>query len=359
MNKLSEISRGYIDLAPSRRAFLLYGLVFVVITCSRYSFLRFRIPLFELGSILPDTGVFLCYLWIILFLDEFLVLFGKSGLFSRFVKTVKRASLYVIAVYALVALLLAINGISIQQVSIVPARIVAKSKHKYWASSYGSILVEEQGATRVRREILLFFPSETQLFVGEDVEIVMRKGIFFCNRVLAVRRDMEKYYGKMLKAAPDSLVALKGLVLVCSEQGRFDEAKKWYSLYAGKNSDEDGIGTTLSRRMIDAGQYAQSAQFLEELIRKDRGYENLYTLGYALAWAGDKDGAAAYLHEAVKLDPTDYRALYSLGYVYMDTGQLTAAKKAWEAVLALTPHFPEVEKNLRKIDRELAVQQKI
>jgi cytochrome c-type biogenesis protein CcmH/NrfG len=59
------------------------------------------------------------------------------------------------------------------------------------------------------------------------------------------------------------------------------------------------------------------------------------------------------LTEATELDPADYRAFYSLGYVYRDTRQFTQARQAWETVLTLIPNFPEVEANLRDIEQHL------
>ncbi len=80
-----------------------------------------------------------------------------------------------------------------------------------------------------------------------------------------------------------------------------------------------------------------------------RDYETLYLYGYALAWANKKFDAEKYLSEATLLDPTDYRAFYSLGYVYRDTGRPAEAKKAWQTVLKLMPHFPEIENRLRSL----------
>jgi Flp pilus assembly protein TadD len=80
-------------------------------------------------------------------------------------------------------------------------------------------------------------------------------------------------------------------------------------------------------------------------------HDVLYMLGYALAWAGEKDEAEKYLIEATELDPTDYRAFYSLGYVYRDTSRYERAKEAWAKVLKLFPNFPEVGNNIRSIEK--------
>lgn len=346
---------GYLrNMNPTRRAFALYSTVFIVIACSDFLFMRYRIPLFEHNAFLPETGTFLLYLWIILFLDEFLFILQSNNLLSTIVGVVKRVSLVIIGVYALTALLLAINGISARPVNIKTAKIAMMSQPYRGAWNYGKVLIGGWDASGGRREILVASYDESTLYAGQDVEIVLRKGVLFLDRVLEIRQDMEKYYGKMLKAAPDSQVALKGLVLISANKGRFDEALKWYGIYVEKSGDHDGIGLEVGRRMIEAKQFGRAAEFLKEVVEREREYENLYTLGYALAWAGEKLEAEKYLREATELDPADYRAFYSLGYVCRDTNQLEKARQAWTTVLSLLPHYPEVEKNLQEVEQRLA-----
>lgn len=337
---------------PVRRIINLYSTVFVIITLSNYSFMRYRIPLYEYFAFLPDIGVFLLYLWIILLLDEIFYLFEKSGALTAIIGKVKFTSLAFVAVYAAAALLLAVNGIGMLSVKTNSAKIVAVSNPYSGSWNNGSVRVEEWEGAGGRRKILLTSREREKVFVGQEVEVVLRKGILFLNQVLEVRQDWEKYYDHMLKAAPDSIVASRGLVYVYMDKERFDEAQKWYARYAEKG-DHDGVGTQLAQRMIDNRLYGRAVILLKDLIKEERSYENLYTLGYALAWAGKKQEAAIYLQEATEFDPADYRAFYSLGYVYRDTHNYAKAKQAWENVLELIPQFPEVEKNLQDIERKL------
>jgi len=352
LRRLTGLIRRYRGLDPAQRTAARYAIVLVVICWANYSFVRFRIPLYAYSAFLPDAGVLLLYLWLILWLDELLALFQSGGLLAMLIGKVKRASLALVAVYASAALLLAVNGISTRSVTIRPAKIVATANPYRGSWNHGTVLVAEGDGAGDRREILLASRQEKALYAGEDVEVVLGRGALFLNRVLEVRRNLEKYYRHMLGAAPDSLIALKGLVYVYAGRGNFDEAQRWYIRLAEKGGDGE-IGTQLAQRMIDARQYGRAATLLKDLIKEDRGYDNLYTLGYALAWAGEKQEAAIYLQEATELDPADYRAFYSLGYVYRDTRQFAKAKQVWTTVLKLIPHFPEVEANLREIERSL------
>lgn len=354
MKGMSDIVAHLRDMNPRRRIFGLYSTVFMVIIWSDFLFMRFRIPFFEHNAFLPETGTFLLYLWIILFLDEFLFILQSNNLLAAGIGVVKRASLVVVGVYALAALLLAINGISNQPVRSKTVRISEATNPYRRSWNYGKLLMDGWSTNGTRREILLASSEEAALYAGQDVEVVLRKGVLFLDRVLEVRQDLEKYYAKMLQAAPDSQVALRGLVLISAEKGRFDEALKWYGIYAEKSGDHEGIGLELGRRMIDAKQFTRAAVILKEVVQREREYENLYTLGYALAWAGEKLEAEKYLREATELDPMDYRAFYSLGYVCRDTNQLGKARQAWATVLSLLPHYPEVEKNLQEVEQRLA-----
>jgi len=354
MKKFPDLIRRYLDLTPARRTAARYSFILTVITFSNYSFVHNRIPILEHNAFLPDAGVFLLYLWILLLLDEFLFLFQSCSVLAAVVGVVKRVSLAVIAIYAFAAAILAVNGLGSHPMTIRPARIATMSSPYRGSWNYGTLTVDGWDGAGGRREILLLNYEESLLYAGENVEVVLGRGALFLDHVLEVRQDWEKYYGKMLKAAPDSLVGLKGLVNVYTERGKFDEAIKWHALYAEKAGNDD-VGINLARHIIDARQYSRAAVLIKEMIRTNRSYDNLYTLGYALAWAGEKEEAATYLKEATELDPADYRAFYSLGYVYRDTRQYDKARQAWETVLTLVPHFPEVEGKLMEVKAVMTV----
>jgi len=344
------------EFDPVRRAKYLYGMVLSVITLANLVFVHCRIAVWELSAFLPETGAFLLYLWIILFLDEFVWVLQANKHLAYLVGSLKRLGFFLVALYALAALALVVNCLSLEPVRTKQVKAVALSDPYRGTWGYGQMLVAGWDDRGRRREIPLLSPEEASLYAGQDVEVVVRKGILSLDRVLEVRQDWKGYYRKMLRAIPDSPVAVKGLVLTCMERSELSEAQRWYTMLEERNADDDGVGTRLAQRMIEARQFAPAAALLERIVLKDRSYENLYTLGYALAWAGEKREAEKYLSEATALDPTDYRAFYSLGYVCQDTNQLKKAEQAWSAVLKLMPHFPEVERNLQSVKQRLATQ---
>jgi tetratricopeptide (TPR) repeat protein len=157
----------------------------------------------------------------------------------------------------------------------------------------------------------------------------------------------------MLQVDPDSKTAIKGLTVAYSKRNQLEEALKWYGIYTARYTNDDNVGFNWGCRLVEGRQYSQAVTVLSKAIEENRTYKNLYMLGYALAWAGEKYEAEKYLREASEIDPTDFSAFYSLGYVYYDTGRYTQAKEAWSTVLTLMPHFPEVESNLKMVEKKI------
>ncbi len=353
MKENSVLFRYYQNLNPFWKNAALYSFVFSIIAWANYTFMRYRVVENALFSLLPDAGTIMMYLWLILFFDEFLYILKSFDSLAVIIRKIKMFSFAFIALYALMAFALLINRTSITPVTIKSSKIVSLSSPRSGEFNYGKMTVEGWDDKSTTRNILLTSREATDLYAGEDVEIVTRKGVLFLDRVLEVRRDMEKFYTKMLKAAPDSKVAIRGLIDINAQKSRFDEAVKWYGTYIAKFPDDDKVGYGLGWRLVEGKRFGEATVVLKKVIETDRDYDNLYFLGYALAWAGMKYEAEKYLREATELDPTDFRAFYSLGYVYNDTGRYEKAKESWSMVLRLMPRFPEVENNLKTIEQRI------
>jgi hypothetical protein len=332
----------------------MYGAIFALVGWANYTFIHYRITGNALLSLLPNTGVLMMYLGIILFFDEFLYVLQSRNSLSVVVNKIKKVSVVIVAVYALMALALRINGISMLPTTIKLTKIIAISNPYRGSGNFGKMIVQDWDDTGGGRDILLASREEASLYAGENVEVVLRSGILSLQRVMAVRKDMVKFYMKMLQVDPDSKAAIKGLTVAYSQRNQLEEAMKWYEIYTERFTDDDNVGFNWGSRLVEGRQYSQAVTVLSKVIEKKRTYKNLYMLGYALAWSGDKYEAEKYLREASGIDPTDYSAFYSLGYVYYDTGRYAQAKEAWSTVLKLIPYFPEVESNLKMVDKKIA-----
>jgi hypothetical protein len=354
MTVFPTILRYYKNLSPIRRITVTYGAVFSLVGWANYTFVRYRITGNALLSLLPDTGVFLMYLWIILFFDEFLYVLQTRNSLAAAIKKIKEVSFVIIAIYALTALVLRINGISFLPTTTKSAKLIVISKPYRGSGHFGKVTVQDWDDANGRRDILLASRDEASLFNGENVEVELRRGILGFERIIEVRKDMVKFYTKMLQVDPDSKNAIKGLTIAYSRRNQLEDALKWYGVYTERFTHDDNIGFNWGIRLIEDRQYSHAVTVLRKVIEKNRTYKNLYLLGYALAWAGEKYEAEKYLREAAKIDPTDYSAFYSLGYVYYDTGRYSQAKEAWSTALLLMPNFPEIESNLKMVEKKIA-----
>lgn len=331
--------------------FLTYPVVFTVVLWGNSIFAHYRIIGNVIFTLMPLVAALTMYLWIIFLADEFLHFLESHGPILFMIKKLKIGSFIMICFYALIASALWLNGISLEPVITKTTKIISISSVNTGTFNYRHLTVAPWDNEMATRNILLTDADEADLYTGEETEIFVRRGILSFNRVLEIRPDMEKYYFKMLKAAPDSKVAIGGLINLYSKRNEFDLALEWYDKLVTKFPAEYEIGFDLAGKLVDAKRYRQAVTVLRQVVEVKKDYEILYMLGYALAWAGEKDEAEKYLILATELDPTDFRAFYSLGYVYRDTGRYLKAKEAWAKVLQLLPNFPEVQNNIKSLDK--------
>jgi Flp pilus assembly protein TadD len=248
-----------------------------------------------------------------------------------------------------VALALWVNSASSAPLADIPARIVSIRTIDLGPVVYRAVALEALDNTPGQQLILGNTQDQRTLYAGQDVRVIGRRGILGLTRVLQVHQDMEKYYLRMVEAAPHARVALERLVGIYGEDGKFTQAIAWDATLRARYPDEYERTLWLGQRLSDAKRFAEAITVFRHAAAVSRGYEVLYSFGYALAWGGKRDEAAEILHEATVADPTDWRAFYSLGYVYSGLGRYAEARVAWTKVLELLPHFPEVEQNLRQL----------
>jgi tetratricopeptide (TPR) repeat protein len=333
--------------------FLTYPVVFAVILWGNSIFTGYRVMGNAIFTLMPLVAALNMYLWIIFLADEFLHFLESHGRVLFMIKKLKIGSFVIICFYALVASALWLNGISLEPVITKTAKIISLSSVNTGMLNYRHLTITSWDNESGTKNILLTDRDEADLYAGEDTEIFVRKGILSLNRVLEIRPDMERYYFKMLQAAPDSKVAIGGLINLYSKRNEFDLALEWYDKLVTKFPAEYEIGFDLAGKLVDAKRYRQAVIVLRKVVEVKKDYDVLYMLGYALAWAGEKEEAEKYLILATDLDPTDFRAFYSLGYIYRDTGRYPKAKEAWSKVLRLLPNFPEVENNMKSIEKDI------
>jgi tetratricopeptide (TPR) repeat protein len=326
------------------------GVLFSLFLWSNHIFLNYRVAGNIIFAFMPIMGSITMYLWVILVADEFLLL-ESSERISRIIKNLKLLCFTISILYGAMALALWVNGMSHSPSVSKRTKIVSTWGIDMGPLSYSHLTIASWDGDLNPRKILSSDKDDPGLYAGGDIEILLKEGTLSLNRIIAIKQDMEKLYMKMLKAGPDSKVAIAGLVEIYSKRKDFGKALEWFDQLYDKYPAEADVGQDLASRLVDSRKYEQAAEVLKKLVETKRDYEVLYLLGQTLARAGKKDEAEKYLEEAKQLDPTDFRAFYLLGNVYRDAGRKEEAKEAWTQVLELYPNFAQAEKNIASLEK--------
>ena len=326
------------------------GVFFSIFLWANHIFLHYRVAGSFIFAFMPIIGSITMYLWVILVADEFLLLEGSERI-SRIIKYLKHLCFGIIILYGAVALAFWVNGMSSSPSVGKKTRILSGSDINMGLQSYRHLTIGSWDGDPNPKTVLSSDKDDPGLCTGGDVEIILTEGMLSLQRIVGIKQDTEKFYMKMLKADPDSKVALAGLAEISSKKKDYGKAVEWFDQLYDKYPAEADIGRDLAVRLFDSRNYDQAAEVLKKLVETKRDYETLYLLGQALARAGKKDEAEKYLAEAKQLDPTDFRAFHLLGYVYRDTGRNEEAKEAWTRVLELNPSFAQAEKNIGSLEK--------
>lgn len=75
-------------------------------------------------------------------------------------------------------------------------------------------------------------------------------------------------------------------------------------------------------------------------------------VGFVHLRAGQLPDAIASLREAVAIDPLDWYAYYLIGLAYRRSGEVEAAREAWERTMSLRPGFQRAYEQLRELDAQ-------
>jgi tetratricopeptide (TPR) repeat protein len=326
------------------------GVLFSLFLWANHIFLNYRVAGNMLLAFLPILSSITMYLWIILMADEILLLEGSERI-SRIIRNMKHLCFGMAIFYGGLALALWVNGMSHSPTVSKKAKIVSLSDVDIGLQSYRQLTIAGWDADPNPRTILSSDKDDPGLHASGDIEILLNEGALSLHRVVAIKQDTEKIHLEMLAADPDSKVALAGLVEIYSRRRDFGKAQEWFDQLYDKYPTEADIGQDLAGRLVDNRKYEQAAEVLKKLVETKKDIELLVPLGQALVRAGKKDEAEKYLEEAKQLDPTDFRALYLLGYVYRDTGRKEEAKEAWTQVVKLCPNFAQAEKNIETLSK--------
>lgn len=174
---------------------------------------------------------------------------------------------------------------------------------------------------------LLLDPENTPLglFLGEH--------FFFDGRRTLARHYLEQ----ASTAAPDNEVAALMLGVLCGDEGETDSAREHFerALRLRKNSFVAHYG--LGRLYAVEGDFERALAHFKRALALNPSAEMHYLVARTQALAGRADVAERHLRKAVDLDPHYDAALYHLGLVYLDRGDLRRARQYFRAAAEANP----------------------
>lgn len=202
----------------------------------------------------------------------------------------------------------------------------------------------------------IFVHSEEEriLWVKEPVVIKVHQGALGIPWIAQIENDEEVYSRQVLKLLPNAAEAHKRLVQYYYDRKRWgegtSEAIEYLKIYPNDHDMAITWAGELGRHFEDR----RAVGLLEPLVAHRPDYRLLHTYGWQLHKSGNGMRAVEVLKGAVTLDPGNWSAYYSLGYVYQRLGRQRDALEAFEKLLTLHPHYPEIQQEITQLRQSIA-----
>ncbi len=204
-------------------------------------------------------------------------------------------------------------------------------------------------------ERVLLRPGEDrELWSGQRVILRLRWGYLLIPWVVAIERDDEAYYRRIIEHIPTAARAWKDLIALYLQRNQWAEATATTRDYlAIFPNDVDFAGSVASGLGV-IEHPAEVRAVLETVLDQQPDYFVYALAGFALCRTGDPERGLPLLEAAIRLDPANHLAYEGLGIVYVDLGRLADAERMYEAALARNPNLPHVAAGLAELRRKWA-----
>lgn len=153
-------------------------------------------------------------------------------------------------------------------------------------------------------------------------------------------------YDELLVQYPDESAVMRGIGVLCVQQGRLEEAESW--LRRATESDPDhargwndfGEALRLLGRADEAVTAYRHALGLQPIL-----IEAMNNLAVVLAGQGCLDEAGHWLAQAIEAAPDDPYPYNNLGVIFEAQGQADKALRCYEDAVKRKPDFMEATEN--------------
>jgi tetratricopeptide (TPR) repeat protein len=147
---------------------------------------------------------------------------------------------------------------------------------------------------------------------------------------------MQQSFGRLMAVHPESVRAREMQAQSLLGQGRADLAEPRFRSLLQAQADLPGIHLALAKILTGRGDLEGAEKELRaEAVRTPGNSEAAWRLGAVLLKKGDSKAAVAELERSDKLKPDMLETLNDLGTAYQLEGQLEAAEKTFERMIAI------------------------
>jgi len=227
--------------------------------------------------------------------------------------------------------------------------------------------------------------------------------VYYSNAGDAYRRlrkwsESIQFYQKALAITPNDDIANNSLGLVYFEQGKYEEAKKYYLEAIGRNPEpvyfvNMGLALVMQNKLDEGIQYYENALMInsenasahaelawaklskyyaegskekmlleealthyKESLRIDPnqlGYFHYCGLGEVYSQNRDWDKAIEYYEKSIELGPNHSRAYNGIGNVYFAKGEYPKAREYYQKALESNPNYAIYAENIGRCHKQL------
>ena len=165
--------------------------------------------------------------------------------------------------------------------------------------------------------------------------------------VLPAWKDSETLYRHMIAGSPVSPWPCNGLADTLAEQGRSDEAVRWYNQALKLFPAYPQANCNLASELITRGDLTGAIEHATRaLSEQPRSAKAAYNLGTALLLQGRAGEAIAPLRQALELKWCSADAYNNLGAALFQQGHPTEAVEQFRRALAVDPNHANARANL-------------
>ena len=186
----------------------------------------------------------------------------------------------------------------------------------------------------------------------DDLEFNLLLGLAYSNT--GKTDDAIALLDPLVEAEPDYFETRFNLAAAYAQAGRYSEAAEQYKQAMRLDPENDSARLFAAKALIKSNRHQEALEVFtntSELL--DNEFDLYFVRGLAFRGVGNFEQAAADLHRATEIRPTDAEAQSHLGFVLSRQGKLEQARKHLELAKNLNPKLRDTRFELLSVLKQL------